>query len=260
MGVMYINGVPVASNANVNLSNSWSGQIGPLHYNTTGGSIPGSQMCNANFSSWWVWNNRVLSAREAAEFYTNPWAMFYTGAQKGFIKGTRLTLTNLAAVSNVVLFSHAAAGNVRLALYTNGPPKKLLWQSDVILNTASNAWLTAPISSGAPGNLVLLPGNYWLAWQVDTTYDVPSYTAGANGNGFYLSQAFGDFPASLTGEQISAETWSEYFDYAAATPGPVHQNRAATRWQRPASTDRQHEYSLWPFVVHQPAYNQLGAT
>jgi hypothetical protein len=218
--VMYVNGVPVASNTNVNLSNSWSGQVGPVHYNTSGGTIPGSQMCNANFSSWWVWNNRVLTAQEAAQLYANPWAMFYTGAQKGFIKGSRLTLTNPAAVSNVVFYSHVAAGNVRLALYTDSSPKALLWQSPVISNTASNAWLTVPISTGAPGNLVLLPGTYWLAWQVDTTYDVPSYAAGAIGDGFYLSQPFGNFPASLVGEHNSAETWSEYFDYA---PPPLAQ-------------------------------------
>ncbi len=220
LGVMYINGAPVASNATVNLSNSWSGQVGPVHYNTTGGAVSGSgsQMCNANFSSWWVWNNRVLTAQEAAEFYANPWSMFYTGAQKRFIKGTQLALTNLAAVSNVYFCSHVAAGNVRLALYTNSSPKELLWQSGVILNTASNDWLMAPISAGTPGNLVLLPGTYWLAWQVDTTYDVPSYSPGPSGSGFYLSQPFGDFPATLSGETSSVETWSEYFDYAPPDP------------------------------------------
>jgi hypothetical protein len=218
LGVMYINGVQVASSSNVNLGNSWSGQIGPVHYNTTGGSNPGTQMCNANFSSWWVWNNRVLTAQEAAQLYANPWAMFYTGAQKGFIKGTRLALTNLAAVSNVFFYSHVAAGNARLALYTNSSPKALLWQSGVISNTASNDWLVAPISAGTPGNLILLPGTYWLAWQVDTTYDAPSYAAGAVGDGFYLSQPFGNFPASLAGEQTSSETWSGYFNYASPAP------------------------------------------
>ena len=218
LGVMYINGVPVASNSTVNLSNSWSGQVGPVHYNTTGGSNPGTQMCNANFSSWWVWNNRVLTGQEAAQFYANPWSMFYTGAQKGFIKGTRLVLTNLAAVSNVFFYSHFAAGNVRLALYTNSSPKELLWQSGAISNTASNDWLVAPISAGTPGNLVLLPGTYWLAWQVDTPYDVPSYTAGTSGDGFYLNQPSGNFPASLAGEQTSSETWSEYFNYAPPAP------------------------------------------
>ena len=69
---MYINGAPVASNTAVNLTASLDGQIGPLHYNTTGGANPGSQMCNANFSSFWVWNNRVLTAQEAAQFYANP--------------------------------------------------------------------------------------------------------------------------------------------------------------------------------------------
>jgi hypothetical protein len=33
-------------------------------------------MANANFSFWWAWNHRVLSAEEAAQLYANPWAMF----------------------------------------------------------------------------------------------------------------------------------------------------------------------------------------
>lgn len=120
--------------------------------------------------------------------------------------------------SNVVFYSQVAAGSVRPALYANGAQKELLWQSAAIPNTASNAWLTVPIWTGTPGNLVLLPGTYLLAWQVDTTYDVPSYKAGTNGAGFYLSQSFGSFPASLLGEQTSAETWSEYIDYALPAP------------------------------------------
>jgi hypothetical protein len=36
-------------------------------------------MPNANFSSWWVWNDRILNARDAAELYANPWSMFESG-------------------------------------------------------------------------------------------------------------------------------------------------------------------------------------
>jgi len=62
----------------VNLVISWAGQEGQIAYNTTG---KGGMMPNANFSSWWVWNNRVLTAPEAAQLYANPWAMFEQAAQ-----------------------------------------------------------------------------------------------------------------------------------------------------------------------------------
>jgi len=211
LGVMYVNGVPVTNSTSVDLVQSWANQTGLLVYNATGN---GSSMGNANFSSWWIWNNRVLTAREAAQMYTNPWSMFNSGSQKGFIKGTKVTLTSPAIVSNLFFYSHYPAGNLRVGLYDNSAPKNLLWQSGIISNTAAGAWLTAPIAAGAPETLLLLPGTYWLAWQVDTTYDVPGYMPGAGGDGFASSQNFGSFPATLNGEQSSAETWSEYFNYA----------------------------------------------
>ena len=215
LGVMYVNGVPVASNTTVNLAKSWTNQTGQLVYNATGN---GSQMCNANFSSWWVWNNRVLTAQEAAQMYTNPWAMFYTGSQKGFVKGTKVTLSETASINDVRFYSHAAMGDVRLALYDNASPKNLLWQSGSITNTAAGTWLTVPVTNGAPSSLTLATGTYWLAWQVDTTADVPSYAAGSSGDGFTLAQTYGNFPATLGAEQSSSEQWSLYFTYSVVPP------------------------------------------
>jgi hypothetical protein len=54
LGTMYVNGVPVATSDNVDLTNSWANQTGLLVYNCTGN---GATMANANFSSWWIWNN-----------------------------------------------------------------------------------------------------------------------------------------------------------------------------------------------------------
>jgi hypothetical protein len=211
LGTMYVNGVPVATSTNVNLTNSWGGQTGLLVYNCTGN---GATMANANFSSWWIWNNRVLSAQEAAQMSANPWSMFHSGSQRGFIKGTKVTVPGAAIVSNVWFYSHAAAGNLRLGIYDNNSPKNLLWQSGAISNTAAGAWITAAVASGQPSTVVLVPGTYWLAWQVDTTYDVPSYEAGTNGEGFFFSQSFGNFPATLASGQSSTEVWSMYLDYA----------------------------------------------
>ena len=75
LGVMYVNGVEVARNTHVNLAQSVADVTGELVYNATGN---GGMMFNANFSSWWGWSNRVLTAQEAAQMYANPWAMFET--------------------------------------------------------------------------------------------------------------------------------------------------------------------------------------
>jgi hypothetical protein len=75
LGVMYINGKEVARDTHVDLAQSWGNQTGQCVYNATGN---GGTMTHANFSSWWVWNNRVLSAQEATQLYADPWAMFET--------------------------------------------------------------------------------------------------------------------------------------------------------------------------------------
>jgi photosystem II stability/assembly factor-like uncharacterized protein len=130
-------------------------------------------------------------------------------SQRNQIKGTRIVLNEAAAVNDVRFYSHAASGNVRLAIYDNAATKNLLWQAQVA-NTASAAWLTVPISG-----LVLQPGTYWLAWQVDSSADVPSYTSGAAGDGFSFEQTYNAFPSALSGTTSTTEKWSVYLDYDA---------------------------------------------
>ena len=208
-GVMYLNGAAAASDPNVDLARSWANQTGLLCYNTTGN---GAMMGNANISSWWIWNNRVLSAQEAAQFYADPWAMFKAG-QKGFIKGLKIKLDAAAAVRSVNFYSHAADGNLRLGIYDNSSPKKLLWQSAVTSNTAAGDWLRVPVSAGDPAALTLGAGDYWLAWQTDSTLAVPSYAAGSVGDGFVVQQKFGSFPAAINSVQLTSERWSLYLEY-----------------------------------------------
>ena len=116
-------------------------------------------------------------------------------------------------VTDVRLYSHLATGTVRLAICDNGAPKTLLWQSGVVTNTATAAWLTVPVSSGAPSSLRLTNGTYWLAFQTDSPRDVSSYTAGATGDGFQLMQTFGSFPSTVSGEESTSYQWSEYVTY-----------------------------------------------
>src|SRR5205085_11613748 len=89
-------------------------------------------------------------------------------SQRGAVKGTRVQLTEPAAVTDVRLYAHAAGGHVRLGLYDDAGPRHLLWESPELANPAANAWVTASV---APG-LTLAPGTYWLTWQVDPGLDV----------------------------------------------------------------------------------------
>jgi hypothetical protein len=136
-------------------------------------------------------------------------------SQRGFIKGTSLTLAQSAAVSDVRFYSHTAAGNVRLAIYSAAGSGALLWQSGSISNTATNSYLTAPIASGTPSSLTLPPGTYWLAWQVDTTSSVPSFATGSATDSFMLPQGFSAFPTQVaaTGAIASQEVWTEYINF-----------------------------------------------
>ena len=69
---MFVNGVEVAHDTTVNLAQSVANQSGTLAYNATGN---GGYIPNANFSSWWVWNNRVFTALDAVNLYLDPWSM-----------------------------------------------------------------------------------------------------------------------------------------------------------------------------------------
>jgi len=137
------------------------------------------------------------------------------GNQQGQLKATRFTLPETGIVTEARFFSHAAVGNVRLALYDNAEPKNLLWESGVVANTADSADLIVPIGEGTPASLQLTAGTYWAAWQVDTTDDVPSYTPGAAGDGFTFAQPFGPAPATLAEGNIAitSERWTQYVTY-----------------------------------------------
>jgi len=137
-------------------------------------------------------------------------------SQKGYVKATKTTVNEAAALSSAAFYSHNPGGSTRLSIFDNSASRTLLWQSPGIPNTASNDWLTIPISSGTPPALTLQPGTYWLAWQVDTNADVPSYTKGNFADGFYLAQPYGPFPDQLTGgtsPTLTDETWSEFISY-----------------------------------------------
>ena len=137
----------------------------------------------------------------------------------GAIKATRVVLGTAAYVTDVRFFTHAALGNVRLAIYDNASPMSLVWQSAPFANTGGI--LVAQVGATP---LTLAPGTYWLAWQTDSAGDVPSYTAGSTGDGFIIEQDYGAFPATLTGTTSTSEKWTMYFNYGTT---PVAGWRAA---------------------------------
>ena len=144
-------------------------------------------------------------------------------SQKGLMKGTRFVMSETGKVRHVNFFSHGAAGNLRLGLYDDAPERNLLWQSDVVPNDKADFFLQAPIETGTPDSLVLAAGAYWLAWQVDTSANVPSYVAGGDeGDGFYVPMSFGPFPELLvpgfgspTAWTTTDERWSVSINYEA---------------------------------------------
>jgi|GEM_PF-3681223 len=142
-------------------------------------------------------------------------------SQKGYVKATKFTMAEQGTVTDVNFYSHGSTGTLQLGLYSDESTKNLLWESGIITNTANEDVITVPIGSGTPSSLELPLGEYWLAWQVDTTAPVPSYSAGAGSSGFYTHYSYNSFPSSLDSVSTTDENWTEYINYVAPTPTPT---------------------------------------
>jgi len=131
---------------------------------------------------------------------------------RGYIKGMKIVpgWSGSAGILKFYFYAHAS-GNVRLAIYDNSLPKQKLWESSSI--AVSSGWNSVNISAGTPTSLSLTGGStYWLCWQTDSVNDVPSYVAGASGDGFYLAYDYGAYPSTISGETSSSEKWSMYIE------------------------------------------------
>ena len=191
-------------------------------------------------------------------------------SHKGSIKGNKVALPVVATLQSLNFYSHAAtpatafsSGLIRLAIYNDngGRPGNLQWQSDPLANAGGWLAATSSVASGPLSSLTLGTGVYWLAWQVDSTLDVPSYTNGPAGNGFITWQPFGSFPANFQdpaspasnlftstpagwdtntadqasqgvatnhyGAELTSDNWSLYLAYDPATPAPPVFNSAS---------------------------------
>lgn len=119
---------------------------------------------------------------------------------------------------------------LRVGIYGNsGAEKQLLWQSAAIPLSPSEEWIEVPVAQGEPGNLVLPPDEYWLAWQVDASTTAASYQPGVAEEGFSLYWPAGPFPENLipgstTAFTLTNDKWSSFITYdlaPTATPTQV---------------------------------------
>lgn len=143
--------------------------------------------------------------------------------------GSQISLTQGAVARDVRFYSHTAKGQLRLAIYSNDNPKKLLWQSGIINDVLTNDWVTTPIDMGNPTSLTLPAGQYWLAWQSTNPAEVASFAPALPSQGFAAPMPGGNFGPMLNSlgpndHQPANAQWSEYLTYDAVN--------AATQWTR----------------------------
>lgn len=150
-------------------------------------------------------------------------ALKYSLGQKGFLHGTRLTVTEDTLVEAVHFHSHRAVGNVRLSIHRDGDELELLWESPVLQNNVVDAALSVPIEEGTPASLYLPPGDYWLAWQLDRNAEVPSHTIGDEAEGFAFPHRFGPVPGfvSSSGLLRTTDRWTQFITYRQGVPTPT---------------------------------------
>ncbi len=137
-----------------------------------------------------------------------PHAHTYAIRIKGYMKRAKsFTLTAPGEVSAIRFYSHVAQGHGRFALYDTASPQNLKWEGpSATLVAGTNE---VQISAGNPASLILSAGTYELWWQYDDVADAPSYAVGASGEGAYKAQAYGPFPATLSGITGTTEIWTE---------------------------------------------------
>lgn len=179
---------------------------GKLSLPVTNSYLRSSVLDSANNISYWGTNTDAPNPAKVIKI---------NNSTRGYIYGFKaVALAEIPEIHAFDFYSHAASGNVRLALlYDNplGSNKELVWESGVVPNTVANGWLRVMVSSGTPATLIDLPaGNYWLAWQTDSADIIGSQSIGTAGDGFYLAQGFGAFPGTIAGETVTDERWSMF--------------------------------------------------
>jgi len=127
---------------------------------------------------------------------------------KGYmVRAKRFTLTAEKPVFSVRIYSHVAVGNARVAIFDEQSPKNKKWEANSIALAAG--WNEVLISQGTPSSLTLPAADYGVWCQYDDVADALSYTAGAAGDGRRLAQAYGPYPATISGDESTSEIFTE---------------------------------------------------
>ncbi len=203
-------------------------------------------------------------------------------SQKGSIKGNKVAFPAGAALTSVNFYVNlpaaptaSSSGNIRLAIYSDngGTPSALLWQSAEIPTQdvpANGGWLS--VTDGLP--TISKAGDYWLAWQADTTLDLPSYTQGIPGDGFTVPEAYGTFPASIpvapppgatASLALTSDLWSMNVAFNTSLPGDFNGDSIVDAadyvvWRKGLGTTySQSDYGVWRSHFGQTAGSGSGA-
>lgn len=138
-----------------------------------------------------------------------------------FLRATRVVLpAGWSAPETMRFFSHSGDGTARLAIYDDGDPMQLLWESPALADRATDASIDVSIASGAPSSLVLSAGVYWLAWQADTDSAVGSHNLVPLGSGMIVRNGLPGFPDQIARAAASFvdDGWTQSLTYAATVP------------------------------------------
>lgn len=134
---------------------------------------------------------------------------------QGTIYARQITASASGALETVGLDIHAAAGNMRLAIYSDvgGVPTALLGES------ASTAIAGTGFQDAAvTGVSIVATAQYWLAFQLDNSGAGPHYDNAAK---YEKNQAYGAYPNPLQGSSSSNYSPHMRMTYTAAAPTPI---------------------------------------
>lgn len=121
-----------------------------------------------------------------------------------------------ASIDSVSIYADDEIGTTTLAIYDDS--LNLVWESDEIISTTTDDWLTVAIASGTPATLIdVEAGEYYLAFQIDNGTAVPTFERGDRYAGVALAQSYGPFPDPLEDHVENNMLWSIYATY---TPVP----------------------------------------
>gem|GEM_PF-2715724 len=133
----------------------------------------------------------------------------------GYVIATWYGMPEDGAGTSMSIYVLSGSGQARTAIYANSvtgstaaSPGNLLSESNTFAVTAG--WNTVPI----PQTSLVSGEIYWLAFETSSTTNIYiSGETGSSGDLYWMSQSFGDFPASMAGSSSASDDYSIYVNY-----------------------------------------------